>query len=392
MMQVRQVREDELDAMVVIMCRAFGLPIAPARNLFFDDPYFDLRHKRVLTLDGCLVSCLTLASAAIRFGAAVVPLMGIAGVATRPEDQRRGYATRLLLDTVADLASGDVGLVALVADTPGFYERLGWRPCGRQARLRFAAGPVAVAYAGPRPRKARETDAPWIARIHAGVTGTRDGSAERDEKRWRYLLRFVQQSWVWPARGLPQGYVLFESRPDPPGALVRVIEIAATSDEARRRLWAHAARHAGTGDLLWVTESSLCPGELPPGATPGMQADIQRGVMYRIASFHAALRSLTPNFADWRGCLRLRCTDPLLGRTTVCELHGRSDGIEVTEVDSARADVEGDQASWVRVLTGDASLTDAAHSGLLRAGDGAVAALGPRLPQRDLHLPPADHF
>ena len=100
MTESRAVRSEELDSMLSLMCDAFGLPFGPARELFYKDPYFDIDRKRVLVIDGEIASCLTIVEAPLWIGRAVVNVAGIAGVATAPAHRRKGYAARLLVETL----------------------------------------------------------------------------------------------------------------------------------------------------------------------------------------------------------------------------------------------------------------------------------------------------
>src|SRR5205085_2632264 len=121
---------EDLDAMLGLMCDAFGLPFAAARDLFYKDPYFDVERKRVLLLDGLVVSCLTLVEADIWIGSALVRVGGIAGVATALEHREKGFASRLLLDSLPVLRERGCALSALFPYSYAFYSRLGWQVTG----------------------------------------------------------------------------------------------------------------------------------------------------------------------------------------------------------------------------------------------------------------------
>src|SRR5437660_10709598 len=95
-----EAQRDELDSMLALMCAAFSLPFAPAREVFYADPYFDIPNKRVLRVGGRIVSCLTVVETVCRLGAGTACIGGIAGVATRETERRRGYAGRLLTETL----------------------------------------------------------------------------------------------------------------------------------------------------------------------------------------------------------------------------------------------------------------------------------------------------
>src|ERR1051325_7921347 len=96
MIEIRAARSDELEVMLAVMCESFGLPFNPARDIFLHDPYFDIDKKRVLVLDGDIISCLTIVDTTLWIGNAPVRVAGIANVATRQSHRGQGYASQLL--------------------------------------------------------------------------------------------------------------------------------------------------------------------------------------------------------------------------------------------------------------------------------------------------------
>src|SRR5690242_14662527 len=124
--EVSAVRQDELDTMLALMCQAFGLPFQAAREVFYSDPYFAIENKRVLRVNGSIVSCLTIVDTACWIGQGVVRLGGVAGVVTRPALRRRGYAGRLLRETVRTLDEQGYALSALFPFSYDYYRKFGW--------------------------------------------------------------------------------------------------------------------------------------------------------------------------------------------------------------------------------------------------------------------------
>src|SRR5437660_6973410 len=135
MIEIRSPQPDELDVLLAVMCEAFGLPFAPARDVFYRDPYYDVQNKRVLVEDGVPISCLTIVDSQMWIGKAIVRVAGIANVATRQSHQGKGYATRLLAATIPTLRERGFGFSALLLYSYGFYRRLGWELAGTQYKL-----------------------------------------------------------------------------------------------------------------------------------------------------------------------------------------------------------------------------------------------------------------
>src|SRR5579883_1559713 len=124
--EIGSARPEELDTVLQIMCQAFQLPFGPARDIFYADPYFDLENKRVLRVEGQVVSCLTIIDASCWIGGAPVRMGGIAGVATRMEERRKGYAGQLLLDTARLLETRGYALSGLFPFSYDYYRKFGW--------------------------------------------------------------------------------------------------------------------------------------------------------------------------------------------------------------------------------------------------------------------------
>ena len=119
---VRAAQPEEAEAILEVLSLAFGLDRDAARPLFYADPYYDLLHKRVLCLPGAgVASCLTIVPTALRIGGVPVPAAGVAGVATRPAFQRRGYAGTLLAAT----KTGHLGPTVFRSTDLGRLIRLG---------------------------------------------------------------------------------------------------------------------------------------------------------------------------------------------------------------------------------------------------------------------------
>src|SRR5438132_11565620 len=91
-LQFRATTIGETEQFLEVFSAAFRLNRDAARPLFYRDPFFDLRLKRICLDSGAIVSCLTVVPCRLRVGTGIVPMAGIPGVATGPECRRRGYA------------------------------------------------------------------------------------------------------------------------------------------------------------------------------------------------------------------------------------------------------------------------------------------------------------
>lgn len=295
----RALRPDEVDISLRLLCAAFGLDEDAARPLYRRDPFFDLSHKRALFLpDGTMASCLTIIPAHLRIGNAVVPLGGIAGVATPPAFQRRGCASALLQTTVPQLADElGYGVSALFALSPGLYRRFGWETAS-QAVL-WSASPADLPLDADAGRVRPMTLPDWDAvhDLHARLTQNRTGAFVRDARR----RQIIQLPTPGAARvvcedgaGKLAGYLLAERLSD----TLRIREMMGETPQARRALVGFLARQSQTLESQTL-EWPAAPEDLRLfGLPPPSPMAVVPGLMLRLTDLETALRFLhADNFA-----------------------------------------------------------------------------------------------
>ena len=277
--------EDAEDALYTL-CAAFALDADLARPIFYGDPYFELSHKRLLSLpDAGVVSALTIVPTRLRVGGVPVPCGGVAGVATRPEWQRRGYAGSLLSQTVTDLWD-DLGypLSLLHPVSAPFYRQFGWEYATHD--FLWQAVPAAL----PRHpearhvRPAREADWPTICDLASKLTASDTGAFARDLRRWSLICLPLpgREAYIFDDAGTVTGYVLWE-RTD----TLTVLEMHGQTAAARHGL---AGFLASQPELLasWhAAPAHIAAFGLPPSPDPPTP-----GVMLRIVDLAGALSAV----------------------------------------------------------------------------------------------------
>jgi predicted acetyltransferase len=401
MTETRAARSEELDTMLALMCEAFNLPFAPARELFYKDPYFDIEKKRVLVAGGEPVSCLTIVDAHIWIGRSPVKVAGIAGVATRQSHRGKGHATQLLVDTLPVLREQGYAFAALFPYSYDFYRRLGWELGSAQYRL--TVPPVALPrYDDARyVRSALPADRADIARLYGEATLHKTGRWLRDDKRWSYLFEHVKSKVVYK-RQQAEGYAFFEVKEaEPKARSIRLLEFAAASPAAQRGLVSYLAQVTGVTAIDYAASwEDLAGAGLLTAADPGDSAnakvDAAPGAMFRVVDLVAALEALTPNFTGLRGAFTISMRDdvaaPSMPLTATVEGDGKEVAVWAGDGHPRRV-IEGDVRVWSAVLVGYQSLGDALALNLLRSYSDATAALAaPLFPRRDPFIPAADHF
>lgn len=123
MIEIRRIREDEAEQFLELLCHVFSLDVTRARPVYYDNVLFDLNRKWAVCEGGELRSILTTTGLTFGWGRCI----GIAGVATMPQYEGRGYAG-MLLEKVLETAEQDAeGPAMLFAHKEKLYKRLGFQ-------------------------------------------------------------------------------------------------------------------------------------------------------------------------------------------------------------------------------------------------------------------------
>jgi len=192
MIEIRPIHPHEAEPFLRLLCEVFDLDFGRARSVFFTEPLFDLQRKWALVEDGHLVSVLTTVPLLFGWGGAI----GIAGVATRPSSQGRGYATQLL-DYVLEEACGrgEKGALLFARDAR-VYRRSGFEEIDEVLR-----GPID----GSPEKHSAILSSAEVRRLYDYWAQGHSARLRRDDKRWDY--------WKWTLRvcsAIPDGYLCLE--------------------------------------------------------------------------------------------------------------------------------------------------------------------------------------
>lgn len=385
----RAARPEDAEAVLEILCQAFGLDTDAARPIFYGDPYYDLSHKRVLPLPGAgPVSCLTIVPTLLRIGGVVVPAAGVAGVATRPAFQRRGYAAELLTATVPALYA-ELGFpVALLHPVSApFYRRFGWEYSSRQVRWLSAPSSLPPYAEAACVRLASDADWPAIAALHEAETRGGTGSFARDSRRWLLIRLPVpgRETVVYEQQGEITGYSISE-RHD----VLHLLEIAGVTEEARRGLVGFFARQPDA-----LLEWSTSPALLARFGLSCAGLPLDPGVMLRLVDLEAALTLLhpahfAPILAEHGASLTLRAEDDLCPQNTR-SLRLSADGVfpvSSTNGSWLRADIR----VLARLYFGDLLPSEVAATALSVDSPQTLLLADRLFPRREPYVAPLDQF
>ncbi len=399
-MKVRAATPPDAEPLLRVLCAAFGLDREAARPLFYQDPYYDLARKWALeTPQDGIVACLTIIPATLVVRGVPLQTGGIAGVATLPAYQGRGYASHLLAQTVRALADERVfPISALFPYSEAFYRRLGWETAARARRWAGTLLPSSQDALGGPVRAASlqdPHDRELLRGLRAALPTEQTGLCRRDAKRWR-VLEMTTHAWEWrlaETHGLCEGYVALE-RPAGMDDPVIIHEMAAATDNARRGLVTFLSREfEGRAGLVWAT-SAAQPAAFGLPAS-GNCRPVEPGMMLRLTDLAAVLRALhpvlAPSLARAHRTLTIAATDALRPQNNALlrlTPHGVEPGT-AHDPDRLHASI----GALAPLITGDCLPSGLAAQGQLWASLPSALALADELfPLTHPFVAPADQF
>ena len=375
-MRVHAARPEEAEDALHTLCAAFDLDADLARPIFYGDPYYDLSHKRLLSLPGVgVVSALTVVPTHLRVGGVPVACGGIAGVATRPEWQRRGYAGSLLSQTVSDLWDDLRYPVSLLHPVSApFYRQFGWEYATHDFLSQAAPAVLSRHPEAQHVRPARAADWPVIYDLASRLTAADTGSFARDERRWD-LIRLPlpgREAYVYDAGMGLTGYALWE-RTD----TLTVLEMHGQTPDARRGLAGFLACQPEPVASWHAAPSVIAAFGLPLSLDPPAP-----GVMLRLVDLAGALAAVHERLygavlRDAGTTLTLRASDPLrAANTSPVRLTGA--GVEAGSPRD-RSWLRADIRIWSQLYLGYQTPSAAHALGLIACDSPETLALADRL-------------
>lgn len=174
MKQIRPIKEEEAPEFLRLLCTVFELDPARAGTIFYSEPFFDLRRKWALFIDGKIATILTTTPLEFGDGKAI----GIAGVGTAEAHRGKGQAQELLEVVLGEAAKANEPRAILFAHQETLYRRCGFETLDHVIRGRIDApcslpldAPLSIAEVQERYRVWSQADPRRL---------------RRDERRWRY--------------------------------------------------------------------------------------------------------------------------------------------------------------------------------------------------------------
>ncbi len=401
MIEIRQAREDELDDMLGCMTAAFGVPKEAWADGFYNGLYNDIRWKRVVVVDGKVVSCLVFIPREIYLGGTTVPMGGIAGVATLPEERKHGYAAMLMENSVHALRGLGFATSGLYPFSFRYYRKFGWEFAGHWMKLYIKPELLPAYREAANVRPYAESDLPALMRLYEEHFSSMSGPFVRDERHWqRHIMDRAGEASVYDRDGV-QGYLLGHLGEEEDEKRYWAHELVASTQEARRGLVGYLAQRAGEVQRVVVPScrhnlESL--GLLTPrthwedGYDPRSVIKVTPGFMFRIIDLKDAMKALVQRIDHVDGDLTLMMDDQI-GTWNSAPVTIRGEGTpEIVGGNSANF-LKADVRILSQIYIGFLSPTDAYSQGLIEvSGPEALRIAEQLFPQSEPFVPFLDEY
>lgn len=344
----REVPQSDYDRVAAISGHAFHSPLKEMRE-WLDSPG-RASTVRGLYESGRLVTCFEIYPLQMMTGGGTIACGGIGGLATPPEDRRRGYTGATLRHVVDELRSQGTALCLLGPFKESFYRRYGWASCmerrfysgSPELFSSFQLGPGQFVRVGPEATPELET-------IYNGALRGRFGPLVRNQYWWNNSIwqRESNHTYLWrDETGVARAYLSYRFENSPEGKIMRCNEIIALDPVARAQLFAFLYNH----DSQCVEISFGAPADAPVNLLlpDPLKCEVQLSFMLRLLDIEQALTA-RPYPSGSTGRLTIAVTDDWLSH---------NQGVFALEVADGKAhcsrladDHKADLACDVRVLT-----------------------------------------
>jgi len=351
--EVRGLRPGELDQVSVVVGEAFHDDDAGwlREQLVNEVGYGEWWQTRVALEHGRMVASVQLLPRLVRYGDALLPMLGVGNVSTLPDCQGQGHASALLADAAALGADRGYPLGMLFTDIADFYRRLGWESVSIPIcayRPLPGPGPGAPAVRNVAPGDLAGEDLDRLAALHERTNAFCTGPMVRSPAYWRHVAGRRLERYRVLLAGSAYLALTPLCEPDALGLLEVGCPPGAEGD--LKVLLAEASRLAlasGTTVLLSpgpaVIPSRLWEGVGEPASVPPEHA--HQPVMFAVFDWPQLLQYARPELTRrWQaaGCPPLDLTTSHRGRTA--RLRWVGERLDIGEGEGAPLELSDSQA------------------------------------------------
>lgn len=287
-MDIRQLHPEEFDMSMSLSEYAFQYKLPSEKRASAKERF---KAERVWGAfeDGVLEAKLTLLPLQVYIQGRSVPMGGLAGVATWPENRRQGLVAKLLSHTLQTMNEAGQTLSFLHPFLIPFYRKFGWEIYCEHKKytIPVAKFPKKTEVEGKVRRDIKDIEV--LDHLYNQFAIRYNGTLKRDMDWWKnsILDGEGQNAVFYSTLGEPEGYVLYKVEKR---ELV-IDEFVYMNEQARQGLWTFLANHDSmvTGALLKLVPSDdMLPFLLPD---PRIEQENYPYFMGRIVNAKAFIES-----------------------------------------------------------------------------------------------------
>jgi len=401
-MQIRAATREDLPQVVSVRGLAFNIASEewPAPDQIRDE---ELEFIRVVSVDGRIVSCLTILPMQIYVAVAKVPMGGIGQVATLAEERNKGYASALMRHALRELHRRGLCTSALFPFSFSYYRKFGYELGGNHCQ--FWSRPSNIPAFGERQhcRSANgDGDLVLIGQLYERHSQIRSCALVRSPERWAKLLNGNGKKAVLYDRGDARGYLVYSDEIDYHGARVlRVQELVSTDPESARGLVGYLASFEGD-TVEWSTTaadlsavgllSTVAP--LREGYKPRGIATVRPMFQFRVVDVLNAVKARSPDWKWLEGELSLAVRDEINTENSAPVAIGCKDGtVQIMRGHRTEHCLEADIRIFSQLFCGYLTPTEAASQGLIQISSPDLLPLADQMfPKFEPFIPEMDRF
>lgn len=250
--QVRKLTKEEMEESLTLSQFAFQYELTEEEKAYF------IRTKRPEQTYGyfegeTLESKMTVLPLTVMLGNVAYKMGGIAGVATYPEQRRKGLVRNLLKIGLKELDEQGVTLSYLFPFTIPFYRKYGWELFCDEKKVVIASHELPKkgnAIGWMKRESLQQTD--HLHSIYDTYCQSYFGMLKRTEKWWdelTYKRKKLHLSVYYREENRPTGYIMYEVK----DRKMTISELVYTDEDSRGGLWNFISDHDSMIDQVELT-------------------------------------------------------------------------------------------------------------------------------------------
>ena len=320
-LQYREIGKNDLKKFSKMLDYAFALQEGEKEYKSEEDYREIMGAARGMYKGDELLSCFELFEFDCRMRDVQVKLAGIGGVASPPENRRKGYIKAMFNEALHEMKNNDFLLSSLWPFSFSFYRKLGYEQATgyknyllKPQRLKFTAK-----YNSGEFRKVSLADYRELNEVYKQHYRDYDLVVDKSKEWWEKRIAEENYIYILERENDPTGYIVYSVEEDPDADFkkrMKVREIAAVDYENYMECLRFLYNHDSQIARIWMNVSTddLLPKFLPE---PGIEENCyQPGAMFRIIDVRELLSTIKYP-PDYTGSLVFRVNDNIIGENDV---------------------------------------------------------------------------